>query len=208
MNTISFLFINLTKKHCENKTRFFLICINNIINDKTVMMKNSVKILAPVILLILIAFITPKAKLMVSSSAFVQNGMIPAKYSCQGAEVSPPLTIVNVPAVTKSLAIIVHDPDAPHPGGVYHWVAWNLPADGNITENFKGGNQGLNSDHKTGYKGMCPGEGTHHYNFKVYALDIMLQLDTAITDNQALLTAMQGHIIAQGELTGLFSKGK
>jgi Raf kinase inhibitor-like YbhB/YbcL family protein len=170
-------------------------------------MKIATKISEVVLLLALMAFTIRQAKLIVTSTAFIPNGMIPPKYSCEGAEVSPPLSITNIPAGTKSLALIVHDPDAPHPGGVTHWVAWNLPLDGNIPENFKGGNQGYNSDHKTGYKGMCPPDGTHRYNFLVYALDNTLQLDST-TDKQVLETAIQGHIIAQGKLTGLYSRSK
>jgi len=169
-------------------------------------MKN-IKLSGAAILLTLMAFTTGQATLIVSSSAFMQNGMIPVKYSCQGAGFSPPLSVTNIPAGTKSLAIIVHDPDAPHPGGVTHWVAWNLPVDGNIPENYNGGKQGQNSDHKTGYKGMCPPNGVHHYNFKVYALDTMLQLDST-TDKTALESATQGHILAQGVLTGLYSKSR
>jgi Raf kinase inhibitor-like YbhB/YbcL family protein len=133
--------------------------------------------------------------------------MIPDKYTCQGAEVSPPLKVANIPSGAKSLAIIVHDPDAPHPGGVTHWVAWNLPVNGVIPENFKGGAQGQNSDKKTGYKGMCPPTGTHRYNFRVYALDATLQLDST-TGKAALEAAMQGHILAGGVLMGRYSKGK
>lgn len=154
----------------------------------------------------LLAF-TTKAPLTVTSNAFSVNGMIPAKYSCEGAEVSPPLHISGIPAGTKSLALIVHDPDAPHPGGVTHWVAWNLPLSGIIPENFKDGSQGLNSDNKTGYKGMCPPNGTHHYHFKVYALDVALQL-VGTADKAALEKGMQGHVIAEGELIGLYAKQK
>ena len=143
----------------------------------------------------------------VSSSAFMEGGMIPAKYSCQGGQSSPPLNFQGIPAGAKSLAIIVHDPDAPKAGGVTHWVVWNIPVSGNIIENFKGGIQGKNSDHKTGYMGMCPPDGTHHYNFMVFALDNQLSLDTN-ADNDALEKAMQGHILAQGILTGLFTKNK
>ena len=170
-------------------------------------MKNQVKLWLSTLVLGIMAFTAKQSDLIVGSPAFAPNGMIPAKYSCEGATVNPPLTIGNIPAGAKSLAIIIHDPDAPHPGGVDHWVAWNLPADGIIAENFKGGQQGFNSDHKTGYKAICPGSGTHHYNFTVYALDAMLQLDTA-TDKAGLQNAMKGHILAQGELTGLFSKSK
>ena len=142
--------------------------------------------------------------LTVTSLAFSAGGKIPAKYSCEGMEVNPPLTVTNIPAGAKSLAIIVHDPDAPHAGGYTHWVAWNLPVSGIIPENFKGGVQGQNSDKKVGYKGMCPPSGTHHYNFRVFALDTQLQLSSSV-DKDALEKAMHGHILAQGVLTGLYS---
>lgn len=148
-----------------------------------------------------------QAVLTVSSPAFSANGMIPAKYTCEGAGISPPLTITNIPSGAKTLAVVVHDPDAPHPGGVTHWVAWNLPTDGNVPENFKGGQQGQNSQHKNGYMGMCPPSGTHHYNFYIYALDTRLSLDS-MTDKPGLEKAMQGHVLAQGVLTGLYSKDK
>jgi len=148
-----------------------------------------------------------KASLTVDSPAFTPNGMIPAKYTCEGFNISPPLIITDVPSGTKTLAIIVHDPDANEAGGVTHWVAWNLPADGNIPENFKGGQQGRNSEHGAGYKGMCPPSGTHHYNFYAYALDTELSLDSN-ADRARLQQAMQGHILAQGVLTGTYSKGQ
>ena len=170
-------------------------------------MKNNAKLLGAAILLTLMAFTTGQAALTVSSSAFMQNGMIPVKYSCQGAGFSPPLSVTNIPAGTKSLAIIVHDPDAPHPGGVTHWVAWNLPLNGVIPENYQGGKQGMNSDKKTGYKAICPPDGTHRYTFKVYALDEVLMTDTT-TDKPALEKAMKGHIVAHGELTGFYGKSK
>ena len=168
-------------------------------------MNNSAKLI--LVLSVFLSAFTQQATLTVTSAAFTPGGMIPAKYSCEGAGVSPPLTITDIPAGTRSLAIIVHDPDAPHPGGVTHWVAWNVATDGNIPENFKGAQQGQNSDHKTCYKGMCPPSGVHHYNFKVYALDIQLKLDSS-TDKAALENAMQGHILAQGVLTGLYSKAQ
>jgi putative membrane protein len=143
----------------------------------------------------------------VSSSAFMQGGMIPAKYSCEGGEASPPLAFTGIPASAKSLAIIVHDPDAPKAGGVTHWVVFNIPVSANIGENFKGGVQGQNSDNKPGYKGMCPPDGTHHYNFMVYALDGMLSLDKG-ADKDSLEKAMRGHILAEGLLSGLYPKIK
>jgi Raf kinase inhibitor-like YbhB/YbcL family protein len=168
-------------------------------------MKSSAKLL-----LILAVFLTAFARqsaLTITSTAFTANGMLPAKYSCEGAGVSPPLTITGMPQGTRSLAIIVHDPDAPHPGGVTHWVAWNLPLGGNIPENFKGSNQGMNSDNQTGYKAICPPSGAHHYHFRVYALDTILQAANN-TDKAALEKAMQGHILAQGDLVGLYAKSK
>ena len=169
-------------------------------------MKNRSKWIIAVGLLTLMAFNAPNT-LKVTSTAFTPNGMIPAKYSCDGIGISPPLSVANIPAATKSLAIIVHDPDAPHPGGVTHWVAWNLPLNGVIPENFQGGKQGESSDHKTGYKAICPPDGTHRYNFKVYALDEVLMIDTT-TDKAALEKAMKGHIIAEGELMGFYGKVK
>jgi Raf kinase inhibitor-like YbhB/YbcL family protein len=148
---------------------------------------------------------TSKQSLSVTSRAFASNGHIPARYSCHGQEVSPPLTISNIPSGAKSLAIIVHDPDAPRAGGFTHWVIWNVDVQENIPENFKPDNEGLNGEKKNGYKGMCPPSGTHHYHFMVYALDNVLHLRKD-TDKDALEKAMQGHILASGDLIGLFNK--
>ncbi len=148
---------------------------------------------------------TRKTNLIVTSDAFKSNGMIPVKYSCDGGAVSPPLKVMGVPAGAKSLALTLHDPDAPKPGGVTHWVLWNLPVDGNIPESYTGGAQGLNSDNKQGYKAICPQSGTHHYNFEVYALDVTLSLDSN-TNKQGLEKAIKGHVLAEGKLTGLYAK--
>lgn len=172
------------------------------------------KIIRPVNYLICLIFFAvlftafkDKASLTVDSPAFTPNGMIPVKYTCEGFNISPPLIITDIPAGTKTLVLIVHDPDANEAGGVTHWVVWNLPIDGHIPENFKDGQQGRNSDHGLGYKGMCPPSGTHHYNFYAYALDTELSLDSN-TDRARLQQAMQGHILAQGVLTGTYSKGQ
>ena len=146
-------------------------------------------------------------KLSVTSTAFTNNGMIPSKYSCEGTEVSPPLYISAAPASAKSLALIVHDPDSPMAGGMTHWVMWNIDLNGNIPEGYKGAMQGLNGKRKTGYIGMCPPSGTHHYNFKAYALDVALNIDKN-TDEAGLEKAMEGHIVGMGELTGLYKKVK
>jgi Raf kinase inhibitor-like YbhB/YbcL family protein len=147
-------------------------------------------------------------KLKVSSTAFADNSAIPMKYSCEGKEVSPPISISDVPAGAKSLAIILHDPDAPMAGGFTHWVVWNINvADKTLPENFKGAQQGLNGAGQPGYKGMCPPGGTHHYHFMVYALDTKLSIDPK-TDKAGLEKSIQGHILAQGELVGLYKKSK
>ena len=148
----------------------------------------------------------PGDDLVVTSTAFKNNTMIPSKYSCEGKEVSPPLHIANIPSAAKCLALIVHDPDAPMKGGFTHWVMWNLDVKGEIPEGFKNKPQGLNSMKQKGYKGMCPPSGTHHYHFIVYALNELLELDPTTTDKAALEKAMDGHILAQGELVGLYKK--
>lgn len=146
-------------------------------------------------------------ELMITSSAFANNAVIPSQYTCEGNEMSPPLKISNVPQRTQTLAIIVHDPDAPMKGGFTHWVVWNIPVKEDIPENFNGGQTGMNSGKQAGYKGMCPPTGTHHYHFRVYALDTKLNLSDN-TDKDALEKAMRGHILAQGDLVGLYKKIK
>ena len=167
---------------------------------------------AATLLLFLFIFTTmtslkDKTKLSVTSTAFTDGGMIPSKYTCEGTETSPAIKVTDIPAGTKSLALIVHDPDAAAPGGFTHWVLWNLDISGVIPENFKSGDQGFNGSNKTGYKGMCPPTGTHHYHFKVYALDTRLDLDKS-SNKAALEKAMEGHILGEGEIVGLYAKSK
>jgi Raf kinase inhibitor-like YbhB/YbcL family protein len=141
--------------------------------------------------------------LIVSSSAFSDNGHIPVKYTCRGEDISPPLRIEGVPKSSKDLVLIMDDPDAP--GGTWvHWVMWNL-SDADIAEDAAPGIQGTNSWGKTGYDGPCPPQGIHHYMFKVYALDSLLKLPTTATKSD-VERAMQGHVIAEGRLTGLYNK--
>jgi hypothetical protein len=158
-------------------------------------------------MLTLINLIITYATLAISSPAFSANDMIPAKFTCEGASISPALHLGEFPSETQSLAIIVHDPDASHPGGFTHWVAFNIDPMRDIPEGFKGGVQGLNGGGKAGYTGPCPPSGVHHYHFMVYALDTRLDLP-AQTDKAALEKAMQGHILALGDLVGLYKKGQ
>ena len=147
------------------------------------------------------------ATLAITSPAFPNNGNIPSKYSCEGDNSSPALHIDGLPDGCKSLAIIVHDPDAPMQGGFTHWVAFNIDPVQDIPENFKGAVQASNGAKRIGYTGPCPPTGIHHYHFMIYALDSKLNLDAAAGKEQ-LEKAMEGHILSKGELIGLYKKTK
>jgi Raf kinase inhibitor-like YbhB/YbcL family protein len=148
----------------------------------------------------------------ITSPAFVQGKMIPAKYTCDGQNISPPLAWDSVPAGTKSLALISDDPDAPA-GTWVHWVVYNLSANLlGLNENIPatdsvpgGGKQGISDFGKPGYGGPCPPGGTHRYFFKLYALDTVLALSGQVTKKQ-LEAAMKGHILGQGELMGKYAR--
>lgn len=148
-----------------------------------------------------------KDALTVSSPAFENNSFIPEKYTCDGVDVNPPILIDNIPSRTKSLALIVDDPDAPV--GIWvHWVLWNIkPETKEIKENTvpKGAQQGMNDFRKHNYGGPCPPSGTHRYFFKLYALDNILKLspDAKKADVE---NAMKGHIIEQAEVIGLYKR--
>lgn len=141
-----------------------------------------------------------------TSSAFTHNGNIPSEFTCDGSDLSPPLTISDVPANAKSLVLICDDPDAPV-GTWDHWVVFNIPA--STIQIPKGtepnGVAGKNSWGRTGYGGPCPPSGTHRYFFKLYALDTMLNLPAGSTKKQ-IEAAMQGHILAKAELIGLYKR--
>lgn len=142
--------------------------------------------------------------LTISSPDFQGGAMIPRFFSCEGAGTSPALHIAGEPSGTKTLALIVHDPDAPRAGGYTHWVAWNIePSLTDIPRDFKGAVQGSNSGKKPGYYGPCPPSGVHHYHFHVYALDTKLAIDPK-SEKEALEKAMKGHILAEGDLVGLY----
>jgi Raf kinase inhibitor-like YbhB/YbcL family protein len=152
----------------------------------------------------------PPVAMVILSPAFMNNGDIPAKFTCDDKSVNPELDISGVPQSAKSLALILHDPDAPMPGGFTHWVMWNIPVTTTmIGENSApaGSVQGENGSGKTGYIGPCPPSGTHHYHFMLYALDSTLNIATS-SKKADLESAMQGHIITQTELVGLYAKVK
>ena len=140
-----------------------------------------------------------------TSPAFKHNAMIPQKFTCQGSDINPELKIADIPQGTKSLALIVDDPDAPM-GTWVHWVVYDImPTTTQIAENYIPGTQGYNDFKKINYGGPCPPSGTHRYFFKLYALDTILKLSEGATKAQ-VEEAMKGHILAQTELMGLYKK--
>lgn len=149
-----------------------------------------------------------------SSAAFAHQGAIPSKYTCEGADLSPPLSWSGMPPGTKSLALIVDDPDAPDPAAPkmtwVHWVIYNLPpAAQGLPEGASalptGTLQGMNDWQRTGYGGPCPPIGRHRYFHKLYALDTVLP-DLARPTKAMLEKAMKGHILGQAELVGTYQK--
>ncbi len=147
-----------------------------------------------------------ESSMKISSSAFVHAGTIPSKYTCAGADISPPLTFSNIPEDVESLALIVDDPDAPA-GTWVHWVVWNIPAEvSKLEEDEKiTYSRGKNDFGKLEYGGPCPPSGTHRYFFKLYALDTTLDLQEGATKAR-LVDAMDGHILAEATLMGKYSR--
>lgn len=151
--------------------------------------------------------------LSISSPAFQDGEKIPAKYTCQGQDISPPLKWNRVPDETQSLALILDDPDAP--SGVFtHWVIFNLLPDRRelpeavpaASQLPSGALQGKNDFGKIGYGGPCPPPGyPHRYRFTLYALDRQLDLKAG-SSKQQVLNAIEGHILAQGQLTGTYQR--
>lgn len=155
------------------------------------------------------------AEFSIESSAFRNNGEIPAAYTCEGKDISPPLSWSNAPNGTKSFAIIVDDPDAPDPQAPkttwVHWVLFNIPpATTSLPEgahNLPKQTLGLNDWKAVGYRGPCPPIGKHHYHLKLYALDTVLP-ETESPTKAELEKSMKGHILAQTELVGTYIKKK
>ena len=152
------------------------------------------------------------ASFTLSSPAFAQGATIPTRYTCDGADQSPPLKWTDAPAGAQSFALIMDDPDAPV-GTWVHWLIFNIPASvtdlpaavattSTLADSFI---QGTNSWHRVGYGGPCPPGGQHRYFFKLYALDTMLSLRSSAAKAD-LLRAMEGHILAQSELMGVYRR--
>jgi Raf kinase inhibitor-like YbhB/YbcL family protein len=149
--------------------------------------------------------------IILTSTAFVDGQSLPDKFTCHGQDISPPLQWSGIPANSKSIAITCEDPDAPS-GTFTHWIIFDIPvASNSLSENVSktatlpdGAGQGKNSFGNIGYNGPCPPGGkTHHYIFKIYALDnsVTLNSDAGMDD---LLKAIDGHVLAQGQLTGTY----
>ncbi|HEX7182027.1 MAG TPA: YbhB/YbcL family Raf kinase inhibitor-like protein [Thermoanaerobaculia bacterium] len=154
--------------------------------------------------------------IQISSTAFQAGGSIPALYTCDGKDVSPPLQWSGIPEGTQSLALIVDDPDAPDPAAPkrtwVHWVLYNLPPSANgLPEGVKpadlppGTKEGLNDWKRTGYGGPCPPVGRHRYFHKLYALDTVLGGLRTPTKAE-LEKAMEGHVLARGEIIGTYQR--
>ena len=155
----------------------------------------------------------PAMPFELTSTSFTQGEPIPVKYSCDGEDISPPLAWGDPPEGTGSFALIMDDPDAPV-GTWDHWIVFNLPAEvRELPENMPSGMKfgdvaatfGVNSWGRSDYGGPCPPGGTHRYFFKFYALDITLSLDESANKSQ-VLAAMEGHILAEAELMGTYSR--
>lgn len=144
--------------------------------------------------------------MIIDSPAFENHQSIPARYTCDGEDISPELRISGTPQGTKSLALVVDDPDAPM-GTFDHWIVWNIdPSISSINEATQPGTGGLNDFRDTKYRGPCPPRGKpHRYFFKLYALDTSLNIPEGST-KESLEEAMYGHILGKGELVGTYQR--
>lgn len=141
-----------------------------------------------------------------TSKAFDHNSEIPQLYTCDGENINPPLEVNGAPALTKSFVLITDDPDAPR-GTFTHWTMWNIPGDTALIgeDSVPEGNTGITTAGTKGYRGPCPPEGAHRYFFKLYALDTKLSLPDGAERN-VLEQAMEGHILAETHLMGLYRR--
>lgn len=151
--------------------------------------------------------------LTVTSEAFGNGERIPSKYTCDGKDASPPISWTGAPKETECYALIMDDLDAPM-GTFTHWLIFNIPpTESGLQEDLStvgtlpnGAMQGRNDFGKIGYGGPCPPPGTHHYMFHLYALDMLLNIQSGAA-KEDVLEAMKGHILAEGQLTGLYGRG-
>ncbi len=150
--------------------------------------------------------VIPMSELELRSRAFENEADIPDKYTCMGEDINPPFDISGIPENTRSLVLIIDDPDAPT-GTWDHWIVFNIRPVFKIEENSvpEGAVQGVNDFGRNSYGGPCPPQGTHRYMFKLYALGITLNLDSSAKKID-VETAMKGHLLAETKLVGLYTK--
>jgi Raf kinase inhibitor-like YbhB/YbcL family protein len=153
----------------------------------------------------------------IKSDRFSPDGPIPTRFTADGANVSPPITWSGLPKGTKELALIVEDPDAPRAEPFVHWVVYRIPSEApglpdalppqSNLSTPNGAVQGVNSFGEIGYGGPAPprGHGTHHYHFRLYALDARLNVEGGL-DNKSLNVAMSGHVLGQADLVGTYAR--
>jgi Raf kinase inhibitor-like YbhB/YbcL family protein len=164
-------------------------------------------VVAVILLCAFIAWIALQPPVMtLTSTAFSQGGMIPVQYTCKGTGMSPPLTVRNVPKGTKSIVIILIDPDVPH-GSFVHWLAFGLDPKGDIAAGIKvpQGHEGLNGAKKVGYTPPCPPSGRHRYIFTAYAMSTQMSFKT-LPDIDTLKRAMQGNVLDRVQLMALYGQ--
>lgn len=148
--------------------------------------------------------------MLITSPSFENGTEIPKKFTCEGGDINPELQIQNVPPGAKSLALVMHDPDAPREGGFTHWIVWNInPALPFIKEESipPGAVEGTNGADKIGYMGPCPpkGHSQHRYQFRLYALDSLLDLPPTTTMPE-LEAEIEKHLLETAEVLGLYSR--
>jgi Raf kinase inhibitor-like YbhB/YbcL family protein len=158
---------------------------------------------------------SPTSRLVLSSAAFAEGAAVPARHTCEGENLSPPLAWTGVPVGTRSFALICDDPDAPR-GTWVHWLLWNLPADAvelgegvpRKPELPSGARQGINDGGDVGYSGPCPPPGgPHRYYFRLHALDSTLNLPPGV-NRPELEAAMAGHVLAHAVTMGTYERRK
>jgi hypothetical protein len=159
-------------------------------------------------LVAIVSFAAGEIRMKITSSAFQEGANIPSKFTCDAGDTNPPLQIAGVPAGAKSLALVVDDPDAPS-GLFTHWMVWNISPQTNTVREGAAPTEvhGTNDFGKSGYGGPCPPSGMHRYYFRIFALDRQLELPSGAKRSQ-LDAAMQGHVVAKGELMGRYSRKK
>ena len=151
--------------------------------------------------------------MQLASTAFQHRGRIPARYTCDGEDISPELSWKDAPPGTQSFVLVMHDPDAPKPGGSTHWVLYDIPGSVNHIEDVPKqailpgvALQGRNDAGEIGYMGPCPPSGVHRYFVRLFALDTVLKLKPGAILQQ-VMTAIEGHILAEAELMARYARG-